>query len=159
MGDVNMRRRKRLQQQLMDAAGWGDAKRVNVLLRAGADPNLADRDGSTPLYRASVQNMADNVRVLLAAGADPNVESGTGEEGLPLCGAASWGHHATIRELLAGGADPYRREDHGRGHTAVEWASIGGHSTTLQLMLAAATTPARPGDEPTSPRTSSQHVA
>jgi ankyrin repeat protein len=159
MADVNMRRRKKLQQQLMDAAGWGDAKQVSVLLRAGADPNLTDRDGSTPLYRASVENMADNVRVLLAAGADPNVESGTGEEGLPLCGAASWGHSATVGELLAGGADPYRREDHGRGHTAVEWANIGGYSTTLELLLAAATTPSPPGDEATSPGVTSQHVA
>jgi ankyrin repeat protein len=158
MGDVNMRRRKKLQQQLMDAAGWGDAKQVRVLLRAGADPNMTDRDGSTPLYRASVQNMADNVRVLLAAGADPNVESGTGEEGLPLCGAASWGHEATVRALLAGGADPYRREDHGCGHTAVEWASIGEYGTTLELLVAAATTPAPPGAEPTSPGATRQHV-
>jgi uncharacterized protein len=140
MGGVNMRRRKKLQQRLMEAAGWGDAKQVGAVLRAGADPNMTDRDGSTPLYRASVQNMADNVRVLVAAGADPNVESGTGEEGLPLCGAASWGHNATVRELLAGGADPHRREDHGRGRTAVEWASIGGHSSTLELLRAAAVT-------------------
>lgn len=159
MGDVNIRRRKKLQQQLMDAAGWGDARQVSVLLRAGADPNMADRDGSTALYRASVQNMASNVRVLLAAGADPNLESGKGEEGLPLCGAASWGHDATVRELLAGGADPYRREDHGRGHTAVEWASRGGHGTTLELLLAAATAPSPLDDEPTSPGAISHHVA
>jgi ankyrin repeat protein len=93
------------------------------------------------LYRASVQNMADNVRALVAAGADPNLESGTGEEGLPLCGAACWGHVVTVRELLAAGADPNLREDDGRGRTAVEWATVGDHRDALELLLAANETP------------------
>jgi len=86
--------------------------------------------------------MADNVRALLAAGANPNLESGTGAEGLPLCGAACWGHIATVRELLAGGADPNLREDNGHGRTATEWADIADHRRTLELLLAAAGTPA-----------------
>ncbi|MEV4518168.1 ankyrin repeat domain-containing protein [Dactylosporangium sp. NPDC049525] len=135
---MKLRRRKKLQQYLLEAASWADAKQVAALLRTGADPNMPGRGGSTPLYRASVQDMADNVRVLLAAGAEPNQESGTGEEGLPLCGAACWGHTATVRELLTGGADPNLREDDGRGHTAVEWAEIGGHPSTLKLLCAAA---------------------
>jgi ankyrin repeat protein len=143
---MNRRRRKKLQQRLTQAAAWAEAGQVAALLRARADPNAPDRDGSTPLYSASVQNMADNARVLLSAGADPNVESGTGEEGLPLCAAACWGHDATVRELLAGGADPNLREDHGRGRTAVEWATIGGHQSTLDLLLAAAVTSEPVGD-------------
>jgi ankyrin repeat protein len=131
---MNRRRRKKVQQRLIAAAGWADAKQVKAVLRAGADPNLPDRYGSTPLYRASVQNMPDNVRVLLVAGADPNRESGTGEEGLPLCGAACWGHRAVVKELLAGGADPNLREDHGGGRTALEWADIGHHRDTLGLL-------------------------
>ena len=94
MGGVNRRRRKKLQHRLVEAAGWGDVSQIAKLLRAGADPNLPGPGGSTPLYRASVQNMAANVRALVVAGADPNLESGTGEEGLPLCGAACWGHIA-----------------------------------------------------------------
>ena len=81
--------------------------------------------------------MADNVRALVAAGADPNLESGTGEEGLPLCGAACWGHDATVRVLLAAGADPNLREDNGHGRTAVEWAAVGNHRRTLEFLLAA----------------------
>jgi ankyrin repeat protein len=118
----------------MEAAGWAGATQVSALLRAGADPNLPDRHGTMPLYRASVQNRPHNVRVLLAAGADPNVESGTGEEGLPLCAAACWGHVASVRELLAGGADPARREDQGRGWTALEWAENGQHRSTVDLL-------------------------
>jgi uncharacterized protein len=127
MAAVNRRRRKKLQQRLVEAAGSGEVGQVAALLRAGADPDLAAPGGTTPLYRASVQDRADNVRVLLAAGADPNAESGTGEEGLPLCAAACWGHSGVIRELLAAGADPERREDGGRGRHAAEWAEAGGH--------------------------------
>jgi ankyrin repeat protein len=135
---VKRRRRKKLQRLLLSAAGFGTPRRIGELLRAGADPNLPDRDGTTPLYRASVQNRSANVRVLLAAGAGPNTESGTGDEGLPLCAAACWGHEDTVRELLAAGADPLLREDGGHGHTALEWAEAGGHRTTVELISAAA---------------------
>ena len=123
-----------MQRRLLQTAGWGTAQQVAELLRAGADPNQPDREGTTPLYRASVQDMAANVRALLAAGADPNGESGTGDEGLPLCGAACWGHDAAVRELLAAGADPHLREDGGQGRTAIEWAEAGDHHETLALM-------------------------
>ncbi|MEU2614917.1 ankyrin repeat domain-containing protein [Micromonospora sp. NPDC007271] len=106
-------------------------------LRRGADPNAADRDGTTPLYRASVQNRPVAVRLLLQAGADPNVESGHGEEGTPLTGAAAWGHLDVVRELLAYGADPSRREDHGSGRSPLDWAVRGGHPETAALLVAA----------------------
>lgn len=104
------------------------------LLREGADPNMPGPGGTAPLYRASVQNQADNVRALAAAGADPNAESGVGDEGLPLCAAACWGHVETVRELLAAGADPTLREDNGSGRSAVDWAEAGGHHHVLQLL-------------------------
>jgi ankyrin repeat protein len=134
---VNRRRRKKLQQRLTEAAGWADVSRVAGLLRDGADPNLPDPGASTPLYRASVQNMPDNVRALVAAGADPNRESGAGDEGLPLCAAACWGHAEAVRELLAAGADPDLREDQGQGRTAAEWAALGDHRHTLTLLRTA----------------------
>jgi ankyrin repeat protein len=140
MSGMNRRRRKKLQRCLVTAVGWGDATQVVKLLRAGADPNLPDPDGTRPLYRASVQGRAGNVRALVAGGADPNLESGTGQEGLPLCGAACWGHIAAVRELLAAGADPNLREDDGQGRTAIEWATAGDRRRTLEVLLAAAET-------------------
>jgi hypothetical protein len=137
MGGMNRRRRKKLQKRLVTAAGRVEVGRVVGLLRTGADPNLPDPDGTRPLYRASVQNAVDNVRVLLAAGADPNLESGTREEGFPLCAAACHGHIDTVRELLAAGADPNLREDNGEGWTATEWARAGNHRRTLDVLLAA----------------------
>jgi uncharacterized protein len=133
---VNRRRRKKLQQRLTEAAGWAGAERVVGLLRDGADPNTPGPGRTTPLYRASVQNRIENLRVLLAVGADPNAESGTGEEGLPLCAAACWGHAESVRELLRAGADPNLREDNGFGRTATQWAEAGGHQLVLELLRA-----------------------
>lgn len=131
---MNRRRRKKLQRDLVAACGWGTPHRVAALLRAGADPGLPDRDGTTPLYRASVQGRADVIRLLTAAGADPGAESGHGAEGLPLCAAACWGHEAAVEALLAAGADPACREDAGQGHDAGHWAEAGGHHRTLALL-------------------------
>jgi ankyrin repeat protein len=75
----------------------GETARVKTLLQAGADPERADSEGTTPLYVASVNGEAEIVRLLLAAGASPDTESnGLGSEGTPLCAAACWGHKQSL---------------------------------------------------------------
>ncbi|MEU5211122.1 ankyrin repeat domain-containing protein [Streptomyces sp. NPDC020742] len=138
---MNHRRRKKLSQHLSTAVLLGDTTRVTTLLRAGADPERADRDGTTPLYQASVNGAVGIARLFLAAGARPDTESGDGSEGTPLCGAACWGHTATARELLAHGADPDLREEHGTGRSPMDWAIDGPHPETVAVLLAAGATP------------------
>ena len=58
---------------LNDSAKQGDADTVRALLEAGADPNVANKGGFTPLYWATRAGHVDVVTVLLEAGADPNV--------------------------------------------------------------------------------------
>ncbi|PJM94745.1 ankyrin repeat domain-containing protein [Streptomyces sp. CB01373] len=137
---MNRRRRKKLSRHLVDAAMMGHTARAEALLRLGADPERADREGTTPLYAASVQGDAETVRLILAAGACPDTESGRGSEGTPLCAAACWGHTETVRELLAHGADPNLREDHGTGRTPLEWAVADSHAETVALLVAAGST-------------------
>jgi ankyrin repeat protein len=117
--------RSRLAGKLVSVAGFGTANEVAALVAVGADPNQADDQGTTPLYRAAVQGNAAAVKVLLAAGARPEDESGTGDEGLPLCAAACHGHREVMGLLIAAGADPRRREDGGQGLSAVEWQKWG----------------------------------
>ncbi|MGW1378879.1 ankyrin repeat domain-containing protein [Streptomyces sp. NPDC002446] len=139
---MNQRRRKKLSRQLFGAILLGDTARVKALLRAGADPERADGEGTTPLYTASVCGKAEIARLLLAAGATPDTESsGIGAEGTPLCAAACWGYTETVRELLARGADPNLREDHGTGRSPLEWAQDGSHSETAALLITAGATP------------------
>lgn len=135
---MNRRRRKKLTQGLVGAVLCDDAPRVDALLRTGADPAAADRDGTTPLYTACVNGSAALARRLLAAGAPPDAESaGPGAEGTPLCAAACWGHTETVRALLDHGADPNLREDHGTGRTPLEWALAGPHPSTAAVLRAA----------------------
>jgi hemoglobin len=100
---------------LHDAAMAGNAELAAVLIRAGADPDAAEGEGHTPLYRAS---SGDVVRVLLAAGATADVVSGP-TRGTPLHQAARHGkasvadalldHGATIEARDAKGETPLRR--------------------------------------------------
>ncbi|MCY0945497.1 ankyrin repeat domain-containing protein [Streptomyces antarcticus] len=139
---MNQRQRKKLSRRLFDAISKDDAAVVRALLRAGADPDRADCEGTTPLYEASVRGRSEIARLLLAAGASPNAESsGLGAEGTPLCAAACWGHTETVRELLAHAADPNLHEDHGTGWSPLQWAVRGPHPETAGLLLAAGATP------------------
>lgn len=57
---------------LSEASGGDHAAQFRMLLAAGADPNIADRMGRTPLhYAAMVDTIGDQVLQLLQAGADP----------------------------------------------------------------------------------------
>ncbi|MEV0727679.1 ankyrin repeat domain-containing protein [Polymorphospora sp. NPDC050346] len=134
---IDNRRRKKYARRLVEAALTAETRTVARLLRAGADPDAPDRDGTTPLYVAAVQNSGEAVRLLLTAGAAPDLESGHGDQGTPLCAAASWGHVDVVRELLAHGADPDRREDHGTGRSPLDWAVRGGHTEVADLLLVA----------------------
>ncbi|OQD53823.1 serine/threonine protein kinase [Streptomyces phaeoluteigriseus] len=137
---MNRRRQKKLATKLVTAVLLDEGARVDALLRAGADPAAADRDGTTALYLASVQGHPGIARRLLEAGAPPDAESaGPGSEGTPLCAAACWGHTETVRVLLAHGADPGLREDRGTGRTPLEWAQRGPHPETIAVLRAAGT--------------------
>ena len=58
--------------------GLGRAN-VRRLLAAGADPNLADRNGNTPLHVAGSVNAGDTLLVLLDAGALPMKRNAAGD--------------------------------------------------------------------------------
>ncbi|MFF4730248.1 ankyrin repeat domain-containing protein [Streptomyces mirabilis] len=139
---MNQRQQTKLSYRFFEAILVGDTARVKAVLRAGADPERADSEGTTPLYEASVNGEAEIARLLLEAGASPDTESsGLGADGTPLCAAACWGHTETVRELLAHGADPNLREDHGTGWSPLEWELKGSHPETADLLTTAGATP------------------
>jgi len=81
----------------------GDISAVECLLSAGADPNVHDNKGKTPLMYAAESGRADSLRALLAAGADPNARDGEGET--PLMYAAKGGDADSLRALLDAGVE------------------------------------------------------
>lgn len=102
---------------LVRAAKAGDVAAVRLLLAHGADPNLPNSVGITPLHaaagtgstkldtRARVRSEAPGLevaRMLVAAGARVSDADRNGQT--PLYGAAQWGWNELVRYLVAQGA-------------------------------------------------------
>jgi ankyrin repeat protein len=77
-----------------------DGPLVRTLLAAGADPNLPNDRGWTPLHQAASVNHPGLIALLLGAGAAVTV-SAHGEGGTPLAAALFWGHQEAAALLAA----------------------------------------------------------
>jgi ankyrin repeat protein len=83
-----------------DAVMQGDAARLQTLLKAHADVNAAQPDGSTALHWAAYHGDARTAAALLAAGAHPNVAMDTGVTPLVRVGVQSAIAHPQTAALL-----------------------------------------------------------
>lgn len=89
-----------------------DAQWIRFLSQRGANPNIADDNGVTPLGIAVNLGFLDGVEALLAAGARVDEANRAGET--PLVAATHRGDVMLVRALLANGADPDRSDSSGR---------------------------------------------
>ncbi|WAT17590.1 ankyrin repeat domain-containing protein [Aurantiacibacter sp. MUD11] len=100
---------------------------TNFLLQEGANPNIADNSGRTPLIAAAQVGFVEGVRSLIAHGARVDVANRTGET--PLIFAVLSGNLDLIEVLVTNGADPDRADNTGR--SAREYASQPGVSSRV----------------------------
>jgi ankyrin repeat protein len=100
-------------------------KMIQLLLKAGADLDAADKNGATALHRAVRTRCAAAVGCLLKAGADPSLKNKPGSTPFHLAvqntGRGGSGNEQAkiaqaeiIRSLLTHGADPKIKDDNGK---------------------------------------------
>ena len=97
-----------------------DATWVRFLLGNGANPNLGDRAGVTPLQLAVQLGFADGVAELVKRGARVDVTNAAGET--PLISAVHRDDAELVKVLLEAGANPDRADNSGR--TARDYAAF-----------------------------------
>ena len=90
---------------LNEAVNQHDSESIRLLLLFGADPNLPDRDGTTPLFAAVDESFLDGATMLLKYGADPNLAAGPESES-PLAAAVVGGKMGFVQLLLTYGGNP-----------------------------------------------------
>lgn len=74
---------------------------VEVLLKAGANPNLQSHEGVTPLMGAAARGLSEICRLLIRVGADVNLKTKNGLTALAIARATG---HGSLEEILQSGA-------------------------------------------------------
>jgi ankyrin repeat protein len=116
---------------LAHAAVEGDIATVRTLVADGADVNVRDSGGNTPLFEAALFGHPDTVEALLAAGAEVDPRDIRGDT--PLLRASQYGYTPIVRLLLAAGADV--NAQNGADWTPLMQAAYGGYAETVQTLL------------------------
>ncbi|MBK9263618.1 MAG: ankyrin repeat domain-containing protein [Polyangiaceae bacterium] len=89
------------------AVGMNHIEAVRLLLAHGADPNVRDGEGESPLRFCAEKGYLEMARLLLHCGANKTIHEGGGPAGMNSLGyAATRLHVDMVRLLLAHGADP-----------------------------------------------------
>lgn len=115
---------------------------IRFLLQRGADANIADRAGQTPLVRATQLGFVDGAEALIRGGARVNDGGSSGETPLHL--AVQRRDTAMVRLLIASGANP-DQSDNITGLSPRDLAVRDGRAAAIVALLdarpAATTTP------------------
>lgn len=108
-----------------------DATWLRFLLGKGANVNLADKRGVTPLQLATNLGWTEGVEILVERGASLDLTNDAGET--PLISAVHRRDAALVRVLLKAGANPDRTDNSGR--SARDYAELMGSQSTVLAEL------------------------
>ncbi|MEQ1687040.1 MAG: ankyrin repeat domain-containing protein [Sphingopyxis sp.] len=105
---------------------------IRFLLSRGADANIANREGVTPLLQAAQLAFAEGAQALLAGGARVNASASNGETALHV--AVHRRDIAMVRLLIAAGADP-DLQDNITGQSPRDYATRDARATAVLAVL------------------------
>lgn len=124
--------KKDINDELLDAAGFGSRSTVEELLDKGADPNTKGIRGLSPLHRSAMRGDAYITQMLIDRGADINSGDEKGE--LPIHKAAYRGNVETIDTLINAGSDP-NAEDIDSRFFPLKWAAFQGNVDAVIYLI------------------------
>ena len=110
---------------------------LSFLLGKGANPNIADKRGVTPLMLASQMGFVEAVNALAQSGARVDTPNNTGET--PLIAAVHRRDIPMLRVLLLAGANPDRTDNSGR--SARNYAALAGNQILSEIERLADSSP------------------
>lgn len=105
---------------------------VGFLLSRDADPNIADKNGDTPLILAARMGYSEGAARVLMARPDVDKTNRLGETALIV--AVQQRQPAIVKMLLEAGADP-DKTDHASGYSARDYAKRDGRSDNMLRLI------------------------
>jgi hypothetical protein len=118
--------------RIFSLAAAGDAAAVRRKLERGADPDEANADQTTALYRAAANGHTAVVGLLLQGRADPNRPGYLRTKKTALMAASVHGHAQTVQLLLRYGAKRNAKDEASR--TALQLAQAHRHVQCEELL-------------------------
>jgi len=97
----------------VDLPGKDQVKAAKRLIKSGADINLQDKNGWTPLHFAAQEHSVSVVKVLLGAGAKVDLVDKFGNTPLFTAVMHSRGKGGIIELLRVYGSDPFKKNNYG----------------------------------------------
>jgi uncharacterized protein len=109
-----------------------DSTWLGYLLQKGANPNLADKKGTTPLMLATQLNFVDGIDWLVSKKASVDQTNRSGETALIL--AVQLRNTEAVRALLKAGANPDKKDSRA-GYSARDYAMQDGRAGAIASII------------------------
>jgi ankyrin repeat protein len=124
--DVNAKTKSEGTPALLMAIGKGNIEITKAIIGAGANLNITDNYGTTPLYAASEKGITEVVISLIAGGADVK-KNGSGA----MVVASRWGFVEIVQAFLNAGVETKGE----KAVKAISQAADYGHTSVVKLLL------------------------
>lgn len=118
-------------EQLLQAAEDGKTDTIKNLINNGANINVQDSDGRTPIMIATYNNDVETAKILIEAGADVNIQDNM--KNSPFLYAGAEGYLEILKLTIEAGADPTITNRY--GGTALIPASEHGYVEVIKELL------------------------